>query len=158
MICLCSARHNRDSTLTFRLEKKMKTVIFFISCVFLISHATAAFPAAGSEQEEQEKQAFYLKTTEDLQTLCSLPEDHGLYEKGIAFCYGFVSGVMGFYGAIAESPKVPNIVCSDQEISRTSMVENFLAWSTEHPEHLGDAPIDSLIRSAMKKWPCSENK
>ena len=132
-----------------------------IGVVFLMLFVGLTGPAWSSdagESTERDKLAFYLKTTEDLQILCTFGEDHELYGKGVGFCYGFVSGVMSFYGAIAESPKVPKIVCSDTEISRSAMVETFIDWSRNHPEHLQDAPVDSLVRAAMQKWPCPENK
>jgi hypothetical protein len=116
-----------------------------------------AWSSGAVEATERDKLAFYLKTTEDLQILCTFSEDHELYGKGIGFCYGFISGIMSFYGAIADAPSVPKVVCSDTEIARSAMVENFIDWSGKHPEHLQDAPVDSVVRSAMQKWPCPEN-
>jgi hypothetical protein len=125
---------------------------------FMMGNAGPAGSAGEADQGGREKRAFYLETAEDLQILCGLEEGDELYEKGVAFCYGFISGVMSFYGAIAEAPGVPRIVCSDTIISRTAMVENFLDWSARHPEYMADKPVDSLVRSAVQKWPCPETK
>ncbi len=121
--------------------------------------AVAVGPAHSAEPAPDNtatKEAFYLKTGQDLVTLCSVDKDHPLYDKATAFCYGYVTGAMNFYGAIAKSPKVPKIICSEKQIPRAEMVQVFLKWAESNPQHLGEPPIDGLVRAAMDQWPCPE--
>ena len=132
-----------------------KTVI--LSILFLSFTLAGSVWAAGtSEQEGLEKQAFFMKTGQDLVDLCSVAEDHPLYDKAVAFCYGYMTGAMNFYGAIAQSPKMPKVICSKEEIPRSQMVTVFLDWAKSNKVHLSEAPIDALVRSAVAKWPCEK--
>ena len=122
----------------------------------LFFSAAPGWSAETADQEGPEKEAFYLKTSQDLVELCSMSKDHPLHEKAVAFCFGYVTGAMNFYGAIAASPKVPEIVCSDHEIAREEMVQAFLDWAKSNSQYLAEPPIDGLVRSAMASWPCPE--
>lgn len=130
--------------------------LFFSVLVVLLMTSTAGWTVEAEDPEGVEKQAFYLKTGQDLVDLCSLDKEHPLHEKGIAFCYGYVTGAMNFYGAIAEAPKVPKIICSESVIPRSLMVQVFLDWAKDNAEYLSEPPIDSLVRSAVAKWPCQK--
>jgi len=129
----------------------------FAVTVLLLSLAATGWSAETNDQEGKEKEAFYLKTGQDLVDLCSLDKDHPLYEKGVAFCYGYVTGAMSFYGAIEPSPKVPKIICSDHVIPRVEMVQVFLDWAKSNSLHLSEKPIDCLVRAAVAKWPCPKD-
>jgi hypothetical protein len=84
----------------------MKKIFFLLTVTFLLFFpVTAGWSAETTDAEGKEKEALYLKTTQDLVDLCSIEKGHPLYEKGIAFCYGYVTGAMNFYGAIAPSPQ-----------------------------------------------------
>jgi len=128
--------------------------LFFVVAFTLIVSALPGWSAETADPEGQQKEAFYLKTSQDLVELCSLGKDHPLHEKAVAFCYGYVTGAMNFYGAISASPKVPELVCSDHEIARKEMVQVFLEWAKNSPQYLAEPPIDGLVRSAMDHWPC----
>ncbi|RUM40262.1 MAG: hypothetical protein DSY80_10565 [Desulfocapsa sp.] len=134
----------------------MRIRALFLVAAIMVFSAVSCWSAATTDQEGQEKEAFYLKTSQDLVELCSLSKDHPLHDKAVAFCFGYVTGAMNFYGAIAASPKVPKIVCSEHEIARSEMVQVFLDWAKVNPQHLAEPPIDGLVRSAMAHWPCPE--
>jgi len=137
----------------------MKKMFILLTVTFFLLFSTAVgWSAETTDAEGKEKEAFYLKTTQDLVDLCSIDKGHPLYEKGIAFCYGYVTGAMNFYGAIAPSPKVPKIICSDHVIPRATMVQVFLDWANTAPQHLTEPPIDGLVRAAVDKWPCPKDK
>ncbi len=135
----------------------MKTISFlFVAFALLLLSPTMSLAAEQNDPEGTEKQAFFLKTGQDLVDLCSLKKEHPLHDKAVAFCYGYVTGAMSFYGAIAEAPKVPKVICAGREIPRSEMVEVFLDWAKSNPVHLVEPPIDALVRSAVAKWPCVE--
>ena len=135
----------------------MKSIqLFFIVFALMLLSAALGLAAEQGDPEGTEKQAFFLKTGQDLVALCSLNKEHPLHDKAVAFCYGYVTGAMSFYGAIAEAPKMPKVICADREIPRSEMVAVFLDWAQIHPEHLVEPPIDTLVRSAVAKWPCGE--
>jgi hypothetical protein len=133
----------------------MKCLYLMFSAIILLSVTSPDVRAADEKDTEGvEKQAFFMKTGQDLVDLCSLAREHPLHDKAVAFCYGYASGAMSFYGAISKSPKVPRIICSDKIISRAEMVQVFLDWAKLNPALLTEPPIDSLVRSAVAKWPC----
>ena len=135
----------------------MKNILLFFPIIALLSATScSAWAAEEKDLEGIEKQAFFMKTGQDLVDLCSLDKEHPLHDKAVAFCYGYVTGAMNFYGAIAKSPKVPKIICSDTTIPRAEMVNVFLDWAKENSSHLSEAPIDGLVRSAVTKWPCTQ--
>ena len=107
-------------------------------------------------QDEANNQALYLKTTSDLATVCSTGEDYYMHKEAEAFCLGFVTGAMHFYGALVPKLKKGPVICSDHEIPRTEIRDVFLKWIEKHPDHSGDAPIDGLLRAAAAKWPCEK--
>lgn len=136
--------------------KQMLLSAMVVSLLFCT--VSSALAKETNATEEPQKQAFLLTTGQDLVDLCSLDKKSSLYEKSIGFCYGYASGAMSFYGAIAKSPKVPKIVCSDHMITRNEVVQTFLNWAKNNPQHLTESPIDSLLRAVVAKWPCSKKE
>lgn len=135
---------------------KKLTILFFFC--FLVLLPLTVVGADNQMVTDREKAALFMKTSGDLYTLCSLDENNGLYDKGIAFCYGFVSGAMSFYGAIADSPKTPKVICTDHDIPRGVMVDTFLRWAESNQDKMQESPIDGLVRAAMDRWPCPHKK
>jgi len=137
-------------------EETMKKVVILSVLFLFIALTGSAWAGSTGEQKGLEKQAFFMKSGQDLVDLCSVAEDHPLYDKATAFCYGYMTGAMNFYGAIAQSPKMPKVICSAEEIPRSQMVAVFLDWAKTNKKHLSEAPIDALVRSAVAKWPCEK--
>jgi len=135
----------------------MKKLSILSTVVLLFFVATVGWSAETNDLEGREKEAFYLRTGQDLVDLCNIDKEHPLYEKSIAFCYGYVTGAMSFYGAIEPSPKVPKIICSDHVIPRAEMVQVFLEWAKSASLHLTEKPIDCLVRAAVARWPCAKD-
>ena len=134
----------------------MKKVVYGTVLLLFFVFSGCLMAAESDGEEGTLKHALLMKTGQDLVDLCSVTPADPLHDRAIAFCYGFVSGAMSFYGAIADSPKVPKIVCSEEMIPRSDMVGAFLVWSGKNPEYLSEAPIDVLVRSAMAQWPCEK--
>ena len=133
-----------------------KNMLFLLIAAGVLLTWAITSPAAESSSDGEEKQAFFLKTGQDLVDLCSLAEDHPLHDKAVAFCYGYVTGAMSFYGAIAEAPGMPKVICVDRVIPRSEMVDVFLGWAKTNKKHLTEPPIDALVRSAVAQWPCDK--
>jgi hypothetical protein len=34
------------------------------------------------------------------------------------------------------------------------MLNMFIAWAQQHPEYMGERPVDSIFRFLAEKWPC----
>lgn len=134
-----------------------KLTIPFFFC-FLVLLPISGVAADKNVVTDREKAALLMKTSGDLYTLCSLEPQSALYDKGLAFCYGFVSGAMSFYGAIADSPKTPKVICTDHDIPRGVMVETFLRWAENNQDKMQESPIDGLVRAAMDRWPCPQKQ
>lgn len=99
---------------------------------------------------------FALTNTEQLRNLCGADVSDPLYERATAFCIGFFTGAMNFYGALTEVPDFKPFVCSGREIARYEMIGVFLDWAEQNPDHMQDAPVQSAARSAAQKWPCKD--
>lgn len=110
-------------------------------------------PALAATETEID-QAFRLTTTRDLYALCSLQPGQPLYERAVAFCLGYVSGVMNYHAAVAEGPTLRPLVCPDHELARFEVVKQFLDWAPRHPDFMNAPPVEGLARSATAKWPC----
>jgi len=130
-------------------------VRLILCCIAL---AVSVFQAGQvlAAQDEANNQALYLKTVGDLATVCSTGEDYSMHKEAEAFCLGFITGTMHFYGALVPKLKKGPVICSDHEIPRTEIRDVFLKWIEKYPDHTGDAPIDGLFRAATAKWPCEK--
>jgi len=69
----------------------MITLSIFAVSLLLLSIAATGWSAETNDQEGKEKEAFYLKTGQDLVDLCSLDKDHPLYDD----CVGDLPGKRG---------------------------------------------------------------
>jgi len=135
-----------------RISVKARSIL----CSIALGMAVFQWGPVLAEQGEVTNQALYLKTTSDMATVCSTGADYSMHKEAEAFCIGFITGTMHFYGALVPKLKKGPVICSDHEISRIEIREVFLKWFKKHPEHSGDAPIDGLLRAAAAKWPCEK--
>ena len=110
--------------------------------------------AAAPPSEAAVNDALHLRTTQDLYTVCSAEPGRPLYERAVAFCLGFVTGVIQYNAALAKGPDFKPLVCPGHELARFEVVKQFLAWAPANPTHMTSPPVDGLARSAGAKWPC----
>lgn len=115
--------------------------------------ATAAHAAMAASEADIER-ALRLETTRDLYTICSLQPGQSLYERSVAFCIGFATGVMQYHAAVAKDPGMRPLICPGRELARFEVVKQFLDWAPSHPEYMNTPPVEGLARSAAAKWPC----
>jgi hypothetical protein len=99
-------------------------------------------------------ESFHLRDAGDLVTACSVNKESELYARANAFCLGYMSGAMQFYSAAVASPDVTPFICAGRDISRAEMRTIFLDWAKNHPDRLGEPPIDGLVRAAVAQFPC----
>ena len=124
----------------------------------LIGAAALAGPAGTVRAADGEDvvESFRLQDTQALVTACSVPADHAMHARANAFCLGYMSGAMHFYGAAVKSPKVEPFVCPPGEVSRAEVRKIFLNWAAAHPERLDEPPIEGLVRAAVAAFPCGK--
>lgn len=125
-------------------------MLLLLAAGILASAARAA--PAGSE--EAINQSLKLTTTEDLYNICSVQPGQPLYERAIAFCIGYVTGVIQHQAALAKGPTAKPLICPGRELARFEVVRQFLAWAPDNPKFMNEPPVDGLARSAVAAWPC----
>jgi Rap1a immunity proteins len=125
----------------------------------LVALSIVAADAHGAQpaSEAAINEALHLKTTQDLYTVCSVQPGQPLYERAIAFCIGFVTGVIQYNTALASGPEVKPLVCPGRELARFEVVKQFLTWAPANPAHMGEPPVEGLARSAVAAWPCKKS-
>lgn len=97
---------------------------------------------------------FHLRTAADLVDICTLGEDHPDHMAARAFCYGFFEGGAHYDDAISTSPTYKKIVCDPPGTARTEAVDVFVTYMRANPQYASDAPIDTIFRALVAKWPC----
>ena len=97
---------------------------------------------------------FNLHTASDLADICSLDKSHSDHVAAMAFCYGFFEGGIHYDDAISTSPSYNKIVCDPEGTTRTQAVEVFVDYVRANPEYGSKAPIDTIFRALVAKWPC----
>jgi len=115
---------------------------------------TVGGQSATAASEAGIEQALRLKTTQDLYTICSAQPGQPLYERAVAFCLGYATGVMQYHGAVAKGSTLRPLVCPGRELARFEVVKQFLDWAPQHPELMSEPPVEGLVRSAAAAWPC----
>lgn len=123
-----------------------------VALAILAADARGAEPASEAAINE----ALHLRTTQDLYTVCSVQPGQPLYERAIAFCIGFVTGVIQYNTALARGPELKPLLCPGRELARFEVVKQFLAWAPANPKHMDDPPVEGLARSAVAAWPCKK--
>jgi hypothetical protein len=109
--------------------------------------------AGGIEAATTEQ--FRVPTTADLIALCAVGKDDPLRVEAIHFCHGFLVGAFQFQEAMSSGPKQKPLVCPPEpRPSRDQAVQQFVAWAREHPQYMGERPVDTMMRFLMERWPC----
>ena len=97
---------------------------------------------------------FNLHTASDLVDICVLDKSHPDHIAAMAFCYGFFEGGIHYDDAISHSPSYRKIVCDPEGTTRTQAVEVFVSYVRANPQYGAEAPIDTIFRALVAKWPC----
>jgi Rap1a immunity proteins len=119
---------------------------------WIIGLAVCLWPllARGGTREE-----FLVRTTQDYVGICSTNPSDVLYAAAMGFCHGFAVGAYQYYQAQTAGPQGTPLVCPPEPPpSRTEILSMFVGWAREHPQYMGERPVDSLFRFLSEKWPC----
>jgi len=99
---------------------------------------------------------FSLDTAADLVDICTLEKSHPDHVAAMAFCYGFFEGGTHYDDALSTSPSYRKLVCDPEGTTRTKAVEVFVEYVRANPQYGSKAPIDTIFRALVAKWPCEE--
>jgi Rap1a immunity proteins len=98
---------------------------------------------------------FLVRTTQDYVGLCSTSPNDPMYAAATGFCHGYGVGAYHYYQAATAGPEAKPFICAPEPTPpRAEIVQMFLAWAREHPEYMGERPVDSLFRFLGEKFPC----
>ena len=108
-------------------------------------------PAAAAEIE--------VRTAGDLLNICAVADDDSRVEGARGFCYGFLSGAANYHRSVTAGSKAKPLFCLPESgVTRADAAKRFVAWGQANPKHMGEAPVDALMRFAAATWPCKQAK
>lgn len=121
----------------------------FLLAVLLIPGLTIA---------EVTKQDFEVKTTHDLVDLCTASPADRYYREAIHFCHGFLVGAYRYHFAENNGPGGMPLVCFPESgVTRDEAIKYVIAWMQEHPQYMGEPPVETEFRALIQKWPCKSS-
>jgi hypothetical protein len=88
--------------------------------------------------------------------ICTLEQSHPDHVTAMAFCYGFFEGGTHYDDAISTSSTYRKIVCDPPGTTCTQAVDVFVTYVRASPQYASKAPIDTIFRALVAKWPCEE--
>jgi hypothetical protein len=111
--------------------------------------ASAAEPSKGFGLDD-----FDLRTTQDLLDICTLDKSSPSHFEAEAYCYGYFKGGADFHRALTSGSKYPPIACPGPGVTVRDGVAVFVDYARSHPQYLTEAPMDTVFRAVIAKWPC----
>jgi len=98
-----------------------------------------------------------LNTAGDLVDVCAVGDDDPTVDGARGFCYGFLSGAAQYHRSINAGRKGKPLFCPPEpQVTRAEAAKLFVAWGRANPQHMGEAPVDALMRFASATWPCKQ--
>jgi Rap1a immunity proteins len=135
--------------ITVDLTKETRVMRRF---VWIIGIAVCLWPLLSGAQTREE---FLVRTTQDYVRVCTTSPNDPLYAAAMGFCHGYAVGAYHYYLAQTAGPGGKPFVCPPEPTpSRTEILTMFIAWAQQHPEYMGERPVDSLFRFLAEKYPC----
>ena len=123
-------------------------VLFFVALALLMAPAWAA---AGAVSEED----FILDTTDDLVTICTVPDGDPLQEEALSFCMGYLVGAYHYHVVENSGPDGNLMVCPpDPRPPRAKVLKMFMDWVKKHPEYKNGEPVETWFRFLTETYPC----
>jgi len=112
--------------------------------VWIIGIAVCLWPLLSGAQTRDE---FLVRTTQDYVRACTTSQNDPLYAAAIGFCHGYAVGAYHYYLAETAAPQGKPFIClPEPPPSRNDILTMFIAWAQQHPEYMGERPVDSLFR------------
>lgn len=123
--------------------------------VSLILFLLMSLPALAAEETlEAEAEDFTIKHTRDLYKACSMDQDNPFYDKGKAFCYGYILSAFHYDLALHQRKDSGRLICPKPDTTLLDIVAAFRHWVDQNPQYLDELPVEGVVRSAMEQWPC----
>jgi Ssp1 endopeptidase immunity protein Rap1a len=120
--------------------------------VWIIGLVVCLWPLLSRAQARDE---FLVRHTQDYVRVCSTSPNDPLYAAAMGFCHGYAVGAYHYYLSETAGPQGKPFVCPPEPPpSRSESLTMFIAWAQQHPEYMGERPVDSLFRFLTEKWPC----
>ena len=101
---------------------------------------------------------FTLKTTEDLYQVCSVPDSDPVRPQALAFCEGFLLGVVSYHDAVVDREHLKPLICYPKTATRDEAIAAFVSWAASEQQsqkYMDAPPVLGAIRGLAHKWPCS---
>ena len=106
---------------------------------------------------EVTEQDFVAKTTQNLINLCTASPQDPNYQKAIHFCHGYLVGAVHFHlSETANKPQYQLFCFPEPRPSRNESINQFIAWTKQHPEYMNELPVDTEFRFLTENWPCAK--
>jgi Rap1a immunity proteins len=119
---------------------------------WIIGIAVCLWPLVSGAQARDE---FLVRHTQDYVRLCTTNPNDPLYAAAMGFCHGYGVGAYHYYQAETTGPQGKPFICPPEPPpSRSEILTMFTAWAQQHPQYMGERPVDSLFRFLTEKWPC----
>ncbi len=113
----------------------------------------SVLPAAALEKED-----FNFHTTEDLYSLCSVPQSHGEdYVAASYACRGFLEATVQYHDGVSDRKNLKRLVCYPKGTTLAEGKAAFIAWvekNKKNTELMNELPVIGLVRSLADKYPC----
>ena len=133
-----------ERLLIWKMPVKTALVILFLLVTLPVLAADEAAEAVD----------FQIKYTRDLYEACSMGPDNAFYDKGKAFCYGYILSAFHYDLALHQGKDSKRLVCPEPDTTLLDVVAAFRHWVEQNPRYLEELPVEGVMRSAMAQWPC----
>ncbi len=101
---------------------------------------------------------FAVKTTGDLITICTFPEDDPMRPSAINYCLGYVDGAVDYHDVLTAHEDLKPLVCYPETATLELGASVFIAWGKEQDSDdpiMGTPPVQGVIKALAQKWPCT---
>jgi hypothetical protein len=120
--------------------------------IWLIGMAVCLWPLVSAAQPREE---FLVRHTQDYVRICTTSPSDPLYAAAMGFCHGYGVGAYHYYQAHTAGPQGKPFLCPPEPPpSRSDILTMFITWAQQHPQYMGERPVDSIFRFLAEKWPC----
>ena len=100
-----------------------------------------------------------LRTAGDLMDICAVTDNDAHVEGARGFCYGFLSGAANYHRSAHAGKRAKPLFCLPETgVTRADAAKRFVEWGRANPQHMGETPVDGLMRFAAATWPCKKVK
>lgn len=112
---------------------------------------------AGAAKAGVTDEDFVAKNTQNLINLCTASPQDPHYREAIHFCQGYLVGAYHYYQAETKEKPELKLFCSPEpKPTRNETIAMFITWAQQHPQYMGETPVETEFRFLSEKWPCKK--